>query len=115
VNDRDQPVAILPDIEDYVSVHIIGIFENLPHLNEVSPSRLGRNPKPRPDLSGCFRILIFGLDQVLACDYVHKGFPKMFRPETFGTPAATLPRYFAKCKVVKRAGNHLSLRATFHR
>ena len=30
VNDRDQPVPVLADIEDHVSIHFIGIFENLP-------------------------------------------------------------------------------------
>ncbi len=76
VNNRNQPVAILPNIEDHISIHIIGIFEDLPHFNEIPPSRLACNPIPSPNLPGRLRVLHFGLDQVLACDNVHRNLLK---------------------------------------
>jgi len=66
VNDRDQPVAILPDVEDHVSIHIIGIFEDLPYFKKAPPPGLGHDPVPGPNLLGCLRKLFFGLNQVLA-------------------------------------------------
>jgi hypothetical protein len=89
VNHRDQPEAVLPDIEDYISIHIIGIFEDLPHFNEVSPPRLACDSVPGPNLSGCLRILLFGLNQVLACDNVHKGLPERSAAEIATAKTAT--------------------------
>jgi hypothetical protein len=73
VNDRNQPVTILPNVEDHVSIHIIGIFEHLPYFNEVSPPHLAHDPVPGSNLPGRLGILFFGLNQVFACNNVHGG------------------------------------------
>jgi len=73
MNDRDQPVTIPADIEDYVSIHIIGIFENLAHFKEVLPPNISGYFVPGSDLSGGVRIFLFSLSQVFARNNVHGG------------------------------------------
>jgi hypothetical protein len=113
VNDGDQPVAILANVEDHVSIHIIGIFEDLPYFNEISPPRRACDSVPGPNLPGCFRILFFGLDQVLACDNVHEGLPKSSAAGVATATVATFSIYFAKCKVVKGKFSFLKVNVVF--
>src|SRR5271155_2544787 len=102
VNDGDQPVTVLTDIEDHIAIHIIGIFEDLTHLHEIPPSSFGSNPVPGSDFFGSVRKLLFGPDQVLACDNVHgtlsRGALAYSRRRKRRTSFSI---YFAKCKVVK--------------
>jgi hypothetical protein len=62
VNDGDQPVAILAEIEDYISIHVIGILKDLPHFQEIPPSYLIGDPEPGPNFPGGIWELLFGLD-----------------------------------------------------
>ena len=71
VNDGDQPVTVLTNIEDYVAIHIVCIFEDLAHIYKIPPFSLGGNPAPGPDFLGSVRKLFFCPRQVLACDNVH--------------------------------------------
>jgi hypothetical protein len=73
MNDRDQPVAVPADIEDYIPLHIIGILENLPHLVEIPPPRILRDFAPGHDLFGRTGILFQGSVQVLFGNNMHKG------------------------------------------
>jgi hypothetical protein len=91
MNDRDQPVPVSADIEDHVSIHIIGIFENLPDFQKVSPSYSVGNSVPRSNLSGGIRIFLFGLAQVLACNDVHGGL--LERRSGAGFAAAKTPHF----------------------
>ena len=50
VNDCDEPVAVLPNIEDYVSLHIVGIFERAANLRKIVPSNLFDDSHPCFDL-----------------------------------------------------------------
>jgi hypothetical protein len=43
VKNRDQPIAVLADIEYRVSIHGVGIFEDLPHFHEIAPPRCLRD------------------------------------------------------------------------
>jgi hypothetical protein len=79
VDDRNQPVTVLAKIEDHVSIHIIGIFEDLFDFKEISPSHLSYDFVPSPEFSGRIRVSFFGLDQVLASYNVHGSLPKNFK------------------------------------
>jgi hypothetical protein len=73
MNDGDQSISVLADVEDHVSLHMIGIFEDLAHFREVPPPHVKGDLVPGPNLSCGVWILLFGLAQVPACDNVHGG------------------------------------------
>ena len=93
VDDGDQPVTVLADIEDHVTIHIVGILEDLANLDEIPPSGLTDDAEPSPNLFGGIRILPFGLRQMLARDNVHDFLSKL--PAKVRLLHMLLSRYFA--------------------
>ena len=73
VNDRDEPVTVLANIENHVTLHIVGILEPAANLQEIAPSSLFDDNHPCFDLVRRIRVLLHGLVQMLARDDMHKG------------------------------------------
>ena len=71
MNDRDQPVTVLADIEDYIPLHVIGILEDLLHIHEILPPGRLRDFVPGLNLLSGVGVLFFSLDEMLAGDDVH--------------------------------------------
>jgi len=62
MNDRHQPVSIPANVEDHVSIYIIGVFEDFPHLYKHSPSRHTGNSEPGSNLACRVRIPLFSFE-----------------------------------------------------
>ncbi len=73
VNDRNEPVTVLANIENYVSLHMVGILEPAANLQEIVPSNLFDDNHPCLDLVRGIWVLLHGLVQMLARDDMHKG------------------------------------------
>lgn len=71
VNDGDKPVAILTNIEDYESFHVVGVLELAANLRKIVPSNLFDYSYPCLDLVRRIRILLHSLIQMLAGNDVH--------------------------------------------
>jgi hypothetical protein len=71
VNDCDEPVAVLPNVEDYVSLYIVGIFECAANLGKIVPSNLFDDDHPRFDLVRRIWALPHRLVQMLTRDDMH--------------------------------------------
>ena len=71
VNDRDQPVPVPPDIEDNVTIDVIGILKNLPYFSEIVPSSRLDDACPGSHLTRCVWVLLHGFAQMPACDEMH--------------------------------------------
>jgi hypothetical protein len=82
MNDRDQAIAILPDVENHVSINVIGVPENLPHFKQISPSGAAHDLVPGAKLSCGVGIVAFGLLEVLPSDDVHANFLNVAANET---------------------------------
>jgi len=77
MNDRDQSVAILAEIENYVPLDVIGILEDLLHIHEIPPPGRLRDFVPGLNLLSGVGVLFFSFDQMLAGDDVHGGTKKV--------------------------------------
>lgn len=71
VDDRDQPVPVLPKIEDHVAVYIVGIFEPAPDIGEVAPPDGLDNADPCSDLIRRIRVPAYCLAEMPAGDDMH--------------------------------------------
>ena len=58
MNRYDQPIAIVPDIEDYKTIHAVRIGEAGSQLLKVSPARRPHDSGPGTDLRSCFPIVL---------------------------------------------------------
>lgn len=71
VDDGDEPVAIPPQIEDYVAIDGIGILEGLPHVGEMMPADDLDDAGPGFNLTGCVRVELHRFAEVPAGDDMH--------------------------------------------
>jgi len=71
VNDSDEPVAVLPNVENHVSLHVVGIFERAANLGKIVPSNLFDDDHPCFDLVRRIWILVHGPVQMLTPDDMH--------------------------------------------
>jgi len=71
VNDCDEPVAVLPNVENYVSLHIVGIFERAANLRKIVPSNLFDDSHPCFDLVRRIWVLAHRLVHMLTRDDMH--------------------------------------------
>ena len=68
----DQPVSVVPDVEDNKAIHIVGVGKTRPEFLKASPARRFHNRDPGPDLF-CGRPMIQGrLLKPLDRDDVHR-------------------------------------------
>ena len=73
VNDCDEPITVLPNVENHVSLHLVGILERGANLQEIVPSNPFDDNHPSHDLVRRIWVLLHGLVQMLARDYMHSG------------------------------------------
>jgi hypothetical protein len=71
VNDCDEPVAVLPNVENYVSLHIVGIFERAANFWKIVPSNLFDENHPCFDLVRGIWMLQHGIVQMLTRNDMH--------------------------------------------
>lgn len=71
MDDRDKPVPVLPDIEDHISIYIIGVLEPATDLREIVPPDRFDNADPSSDLVRRIRVPSDGLIQMPACHDMH--------------------------------------------
>ena len=71
VNDCDEPVTVLPNVENHVSLHIVGIFERAANLLEIVPSNPFDDNHPCSDLVRRIWVLVHGLVQMLTRNDMH--------------------------------------------
>ena len=71
VNDCDEPVAVLPNVENYVSLHIVGILERAANLRKIAPSNLSDDNHPGFDLVRRIWVLLHSPMQMLPRDDMH--------------------------------------------
>jgi len=71
VNDYDESIAVLPNVEKYVSLHIVGIFERAANLGKIVPSNLFDDSHPCFDLVRRIWVLAHRLVQMLTRDDMH--------------------------------------------
>ena len=71
VNDCHEPIAVLPNVENNVSLDIVGVFERVANLRKIVPSNLCNDNRPRFDLVRRIRVLSHRLMQMLTSDDVH--------------------------------------------
>jgi hypothetical protein len=67
----NQPVAVVPDIENHKAVHIVGIGKVCPQLFKIPPSSSLDDFDPSADLAGGLTILLRRLFEALHRDDVH--------------------------------------------
>ena len=71
VDDCDKSVAILPNIENHISLHVVGVLERGANLWKIVPSNLFDNRYPRTDFVRRIWIFFRSLVQMLARNDVH--------------------------------------------
>ena len=71
VNNCDEPVAVLPEVENHIPFDIVGIFERAANLGEIVPSNLFDYRHPCFDLVRRIWVLLHSLIQMLARDDMH--------------------------------------------
>ena len=72
VNDGDKSISILPEVEDNISVDIVGICEHAPNLRKVVPSDSFDDGCPGSDFVCRVRIALSGFAQMPSRDDVHR-------------------------------------------
>jgi hypothetical protein len=72
VNDGDKPISILPDVEDHISVDIIGIREHAPNLRKVTPPGSFDDRCPSSDFICRIRVALRGFVHMPSSDDVHR-------------------------------------------
>src|SRR5271165_5376531 len=102
MNDRDQSVAVLADIENYVPLDVIGILEDLLHVHEIPPPRRLRDLVPGLNLLSGVGVLFFSFDEMLPGDDVHRGYSHCPAEEPPPQNPLHSLRYFADCKVSRK-------------
>jgi hypothetical protein len=73
VNDRDEPVTVLSNVENHVSLHIVGLLERAANFREIVPSSPFDDNNPCFDLVRRIRVLLHGFVEILVRDDMHNG------------------------------------------
>jgi len=73
MNDCDEPITVLPNVENHVSLHIVGILERAANLREIVPSNSFDDYRPCFDFVRRIWVLPHGLVQMLARNDMHSG------------------------------------------
>jgi hypothetical protein len=71
VDRNDEPITIVPDIEDYKTVNVVRIGKTGPQFQKVPPSCRFHNPDPSADFLCGLPIIRGGLLQALDRDDMH--------------------------------------------
>jgi hypothetical protein len=57
VNGHDQPVSIVPDIENNKTIHVVRIRKTGPQLLKIPPTRRPYDLDPRANLLNCLSMI----------------------------------------------------------
>lgn len=68
---RDQPIAIVADVENHIAIDLVGVLEPLPHFFKVVPAHGSSNRKPGSYLAGSIRVLPDGFGEMTARHNMH--------------------------------------------
>ena len=71
VNDCHERIAVLPNVENNVSLDIVGAFERIANLRKIVPSNLFNDSRPCFDLVRRICVLSHRLMQMHTRDDVH--------------------------------------------
>lgn len=71
MDNGDEPIAISPNIEDYISIHVVGILEHLAHFCEIVPANRFHDGRPSFNLTRRILVLLHGLVQMPAGNDMH--------------------------------------------
>jgi len=71
VDDCDKSVAILPHIEDHISLHVVGVLERAANLWKIVPSNLLDDSRPCADFVRRIWIFFRSPVQMLARNDMH--------------------------------------------
>jgi len=71
MDDSDEPVPIPPNVEDHVSIDVIGILEHLAHFREIVPANRLNYDCPGFDLTRRILVLLHGLTQMPGGNNMH--------------------------------------------
>lgn len=71
MNDCDESVAVVSDVEDYISVCAVSVVESPTDLRKIVPSNLFDDSNPRLDLIRCIWIILHGVAPMFERDDVH--------------------------------------------
>jgi hypothetical protein len=72
VNDGNKPISILPEVEDHVSIDIIGIREHAPNIRKVTPPDSFDDRCPGSDFICRIRVALRGPVQMPSSNDVHR-------------------------------------------
>ena len=71
MNRNDEPVTVVPDVEDNITGHIVGIGKVCSQLLKVSPSCRLHNPHPGTNFLSSFAMILRRLLQAFDGHNVH--------------------------------------------
>ena len=69
--DCHESIAILPNIEDHISLHVVGILERAANLWKIVPSNLFDDGRPCTDLVRRIWVFFRSMVQMLASNDMH--------------------------------------------
>ena len=71
MDDRDQPVPIVPDVKDHVTIHIVGILKHAANFRKIVPPDRLDDARPRCNFVRRIRVVFDRLAQMLARNDMH--------------------------------------------
>ena len=71
VDDRDQPVPIVPDVKDHVIIHIVGILKHAANFGKIMPTHGLDNAHPRCNFARRIWVFLDRLAQMLTRNEMH--------------------------------------------
>ena len=72
MDDSNEPAGISSNVEDRITVNIIGILEFLTYFREIVPAGGCSDPCPSLNFTRCILVLLHRLAQMLAGNHMHK-------------------------------------------
>jgi hypothetical protein len=71
MNSDNEPVAVVPEVEDDKAVHVVRIGKACPQLKKVLPSSRFHNTNPGSNLLGSLTMFLRRLLKAFDCDDAH--------------------------------------------
>ena len=72
MNHRNEPVAVMPNVENYIPIHRIGIAKYPSHIRKTYPSSPSDDFMPCRNLFCRIRVVLCCMIQMPSRDYVHR-------------------------------------------
>lgn len=68
VNDGNESVSVPPNVEDHVSIDVIGVLEHRPYFREIVPADHLDDARPGFNFTRCTRVLSYRFAQMPAAN-----------------------------------------------